>query len=185
MIPFLKPVWAFLSSRAGLIAIVVLLALCVVQTVRLEGFKLWPVHIRGYIERAETAEADLARVKVASDEALAKALAAKLAAEQKYIAIAKGIDDNAKADLQTGLNDADRFIAANRVRYKAVGCPTSGTVATPNDNPAASAVGAGATPVMDDPALVAVPESDIRICTINTIKAEAGHELAKALQRGI
>lgn len=55
----MPPFIATLFARVGItgIIIAVFAALLVVQTVRLEGFKIWPLKYTGAIERAEKAKA--------------------------------------------------------------------------------------------------------------------------------
>jgi hypothetical protein len=71
MPPFLDRIIARLSITGIIIAVLALLLM--VQTVRIEGFSVWPVHVHGLRER----------LKSATDEiATAKAESARLKAEQ-------------------------------------------------------------------------------------------------------
>lgn len=49
----LKGIWAALIAAA----FAIVLGLLAVQTARIEGFKVWPLHWKGWIERATDAEA--------------------------------------------------------------------------------------------------------------------------------
>jgi hypothetical protein len=80
----IPPRLAAFASRIGLtgLAIAILIALLAVQTIRLEGFKIWPIKVTGALERAEDAKAAAAACEVrhavtrASVDKLEKSLAA-------------------------------------------------------------------------------------------------------------
>lgn len=179
MIP---PRIAALGARLGLtgLAIAILVALLVVQTVRLEGFKVWPLSIEGARPRAERLAADLAAVVREQGVAEREHLAAKQAAEQIYRDVAERIDDDALEARTDALADADRFIAANRVRPAPAGCPPSQAAPATRDRGAGGGEAVPAAPVMDG--AVAVPAEDVRICTVNTLQAEAGRAWALELE---
>lgn len=185
MIP---PRVAAFASRIGLtgLAIAILVLLLAVQTVRLEGFKIWPFSIEGTRPKAERLEADLKAVMLAQGAAEREHLAAKKATEQTYRDVAERIDDVATEARAGALADADRFIAANRVRPAAAGCPASQAAPATRDRGARDREAVPAAPVMDG--AVAVPAEDVRICTVNTLQAEAGRawalELEAASKRG-
>lgn len=171
------------------VAVLALVAFAVVQTVRLEGFKLWPLSIEGAVPRAERLEDEIGALLRGQAEAERLAAAEKAATEAAYRDIAKGIDDAFEENLEGELAAAARFVAANRVRCPAVGSPPGRAVAAAGDNGAGSAQGAGGAAELDAaggaavlPGLVAVPDDDVRICTTNTLKAEAGHRLATELE---
>jgi hypothetical protein len=178
----MPPRLAAFASRIGLtgLAIAVLLTLLAVQTVRLEGFKLWPILHEGWKPKAERYARDLANVKAAQQLALERAQAAKLKAEADYRNLAERIDDDAEQARAGALDDAERFIAANRVRCQAAGRAGSGTVAAASDHSAGDGQGSGQASELDD--AVAVKADDVRICTANTLQAEAARAWALELE---
>lgn len=183
------------AARIGLtgLAIAVLLVLLAVQTVRLEGFKVWPLSLQGWKPRAEAAEKTIADIAAAQVLAGDKAKAARIAQEDRYRGIAGRIDDNAQADIGNEMDGAERFIAAGGVRPEGnrglggrigTACPsdgarpaeTAGRPAELDDTEAGAAA-----PVIGD-GLVLVLAEDVRICTTNTIKAEAGRAFALEIE---
>ena len=159
-----------------------------IQTARLEGMKVWPIAIEGQRPRADRLQADLDAAMLAQKLAAEKARNERLAHEAEYRDIARTVDKDAKVDLTVSMDAADRYIATNRVRWQwpeGVECPNAGTP-TGSDR-ARDPEGAGGTPQLDGPGalratredgLVLVSEADIRVCTANTIKAEAGRAFA-------
>lgn len=143
-----------------LVGIIALFAvLLAVQTVRLEGFKVWPVSIEGWKPKAERLERDLANVKQAQILAAQKALQVKIQAEQKYRDIAKRAEDHEKEIRHDALDAAERYIAAHRLRPQATYGASSGTSPTSEDR------GAGVYPDMPPDTLVAVSDADVRACS--------------------
>ncbi len=172
-----------LFARVGLtgLAIAILVVLLIVQTVRLEGLKVWPINIEGAGPKAERLQRTIDEIDRAQDDALAAAELAKARAEADYRNLAERIDDEALEAHADARTDAERYIAANRVR-----CPTDrgtggGTTTAPGDSGAGSSTGAGSAPVMD--AGVLVSEEDIFICTVNTVQAEEAREWALELMK--
>jgi len=92
--------------------IAVALAIAAVQTVRLEGFKVWPVTIEGWKPKAERYEATIEQVRIEQDVAAEKARLARLEQEARYRVLAERIDDDAKRDMEKTTDAAERFIAA-------------------------------------------------------------------------
>lgn len=188
MIP---PRLAAFASRIGLtgLAIAILVALLAVQTVRLEGFKVWPLSIEGARPKAERLQRDLDNVKAAQAFALEQAQAAKLRAELRYMNLAERIELDAQEDRKSALADAERYIAGNRVRCQAAGSAGSGAPSAAGDHGAALGDGAGATAKLDGPGgdlphpdMVAVLAQDVRICTDNTVRLEAARAWALELE---
>lgn len=163
----------------GVIAIFAIIA--VVQTVRIEGFKVWPVQIEGYKAKAERLEADLRNVRAAQELAKAKARQARLEQEARYRALAEKVDDNARKELDEARRIAERFIAAGGVRPKTAGGDGIGAGAGPQGRSASDPQGAGAEAILDE-GTVAVTAEDVLICTTNTIKAEAAREWALGVE---
>lgn len=190
-----------MALKAGWLALIGALVLAIaafgaVQTVRLEGLKVWPLSIEGWKPKADRLQ------RLIDDIDEAQRLAAEVAREQReakesqYRDIAERIDDDAQADLDGSLRAADRFIAAGGMRAEAgrsVRC-SAGTAA--GDHRAEDPAGTRRAPQLDaapsaQPDIIAQPQpdglvlispADVRICTVNTVKAEAGHELATQLQ---
>ncbi|VVT07344.1 hypothetical protein [Erythrobacter sp. EC-HK427] len=208
------PGWATaqIALKAGWLALIgaiilALAGLAIVQTVRLEGLKVWPVEITGWIETAETRQATIDAMLKAQAKAEELALAAREEQEATYRDIAEGIDRNAETETERALRDADRFIAAGGMRPARDRCQASAAPAAARDHRAEDPFGTGRTAQLDDagsagldraeaddangtarngiatePEFVTVTAEDVRICTRNTIKAEAGSALASRLQ---
>lgn len=189
------------AARIGLagLAIAVLLVLLAVQTVRLDGFKLWPLSLQGWKPRAEAAEKTIADIAAAQELARKTARAAREAKEQAYRDIAERIDDNAQGQIDDAMAAAERFIAARGVRAEATGGTGGRTRTCAGSGGAADPARAGGAPELDAAAdrgageplipagYVLVPADDVRTCTTNTVKAEAARafvlELEAANQR--
>lgn len=171
----LRGIWAALIALAFAIA----LALLAVQTVRLEGLKIWPLHIEGWKPKAERLQGELDRIKAAQLVAQQKAIAAKAKAEADYRDLAGRIDTDAKQAHDSAMADAERYIAAHRVRGQAAGSSAGRTVTAAEDHSASGGQSPGAAPVVDE---VAVSPDDVRICTTNTIQAETARQWAIDLE---
>lgn len=199
------PAWtggkvALKGAWLAVIAAVVVAALAfgAVQTVRIEGFKLWPFEVTGWKPLAIERQTTIDSMFTAQQLAEAKAEAARIAKEAVYRDIAKRIDDNAKESLDAALAAADRFIAAGGVRppadrsspcragtaagdYRAADPDRTGRAAQ-LDAPGSGAGNAGPTDRGPAAGFALVSAEDIRICTRNTVKAEAGRALALQLE---
>lgn len=173
---------AAFASRIGLtgLAIAILAALLAVQTVRLEGFRLWPLSIEGARPKVERLQRDLDNVKAAQVVARERAEAAKLKVEQEYRQLAGRIDDEAEDAREGALADAERFIAASRVRCEAAGGRGSGAVAAAGDQGAGRGEAVPGSAELDG--AVAVSADDVRACTLNTIQANAARDWALGLE---
>ena len=111
----------------------------------------------------------------AQAEAKRKAEAARLAEEARYRRQAEEADDAHKAQLADARSDAERYIAANRVRPQAAGRPPGGPGASPES-------GDPRVPESVPPhGLVAVTEADVRACTAATVYAHRAREWALGL----
>ena len=194
----------FLSARFAItgtllaIAGAAFLALTIfagVQTARIEGFHVWPVSVPGWKKTAQDRQASIDRMIAAQDQAEALAKAARLEREKTYADIAERIDDNAQDQIETAMAAADRFIAAGGMRRegdRSAPCPArTGPANHAAEGPDRTgraaqldARPAGDLPPIDggDEDLVLVSAADVRICTRNTVKAEAGRDLALQLQ---
>jgi hypothetical protein len=179
----IKGIWV--ASRAALF--ICAIGFGVVQTVRLEGLKVWPVEITGWrplaIERGET----IASFAAAQDQALKDALAAKAKAEADYRTLAERIDDEDEQARAGAMDDAERYIAGNRVQRCPADRGAAGGASTDHGTSGGDAAG---PPAIVDAAgagigadLVAVTADDVRICTANTLQAEAARSWALDLVR--
>jgi len=164
-----------------------------IQGLHLEVFGIELVEVKGWKTRAKISERAVELVAERAELANAKAAAAKAATETSYRQLAERIDDHAQVDIAGELARAEHFIAAGGLWAQAGGSPIGRPVAAAGDHGAGSAQGAGGTAQLDDqgrPAgdrgpdgrLVVVTADDVRICTINTVKAEAGRSLALELE---
>lgn len=170
----LKGIWAALIA----LAFAILLALLAVQTVRIEGFKIWPLGIEGWKPKAERLQHDLDAVKAAQQVALEKAQAAKAKAELDYKNLAETTDANEQKARTDAMADAERYIAGHRVRSQAAGGAAGRTAAPAEDHGTASGDSASPAPELDE---VTVTADDIRICTVNTTRLEAVRDWAVGL----
>lgn len=170
------------GARIGLtgLAIAVLIALLAIQTIRLEGLKIWPINIEGARPKAERLQGVIDDIDKAQEQALERAKAAKAETELRYKNLAERIDDEAEQSRRTAMSDAERFIASNRVRCPANRGGSGGAVAPSGDSGAGGSNTAGSTTVLD--AGVVVTEDDVFICTTNTLQAEAAREWALGLK---
>lgn len=173
---------AALAARIGLngLAIAVLALLLAVQTVRIEGFKLWPLSVEGWKPRAERLGADLKNVRQAQGVAQAKAQAAKDRAELEYRELAERIDDEADHAEAGALAAAERHIAANLVRCEIARGRSSGPAATAPDRSAGGGQALPGAGQLDR--AVAVSADDVRACTVNTLQANAARDWALGLE---
>lgn len=176
----LKGIWAALIA----LAFAILVALLVVQTVRLEGFKLWPFEYEGCIARSERLQTDLDNVKSAQSLALERAQTAKAKAEQEYHDLAEETDEKLEQARESAMDAAERYIAAHRVRPQAAGSPGSGSAAAAGDYGTESGDGPGAAPILASRDFVTVTPDDIRVCTENTVRLESVREWALGLADG-
>jgi len=173
----LKGIYAALIAAAFALVLVLL----AVQTVRLEGFKIWPIEYEGCIARSERLQTDLNNVKAAQIVASERAQTAKEKAERQYQDLAEKTDEELEQVRDSAMDAAERYIAAHRVYPEAVDRPSGGTTAAPEDFSAGSSDGSGAAPVLASREFVTVEPDDIRVCTENTIRLEAVREWALGL----
>lgn len=183
-----KAIW--FAVIAALFATV--LGFAIVQTVRLEGLKVWPIELEGWKPRAERLQRELDAVPVAQIQARAKAEAAKSAAETTYRTIAQEADDDAQTEERRELAAADRYIAGHRVRAQGPADRGSGAGAPAGDRSSSDGEEAGGAAELDDPGtardfaaggdLVAITAEDLKICTVNTVQAEVARRWAIELE---
>lgn len=197
------PAWtsaqlAVSGLRAALFGLVLIFAIAaaVVQTVRLEGLHVWPISITGWIKTAEDRQATIDRIAAAQELAEAKARAAKLETEKTYSDIAERIDDDANRQIDTAMDAAERFIAAGGApASRRVQCPATGSSPGRADPSAGgyragNGEAAGRSAELDaaedefvlPDGFVLVPAQDVRICTRNTLQAEAARRWALEIE---
>lgn len=172
------------------------LLLALVQTIRLEGAQvrfpiIGTVGPEGWKPKAERFALALVQFKRARDAANAQAIAAKQSEEEALVALAKEADNaQAIANLQSELERARDFSARNRISLREferlrnqTGSSPSRPAAATSDNGTGVDAAPDPTSVLDEGAyLVAVPEADIEICTINTDLAERWREWGLAIE---
>lgn len=153
-----------------------------VQTVRINGFQidppfLEPIGPKGLL--AENAELAAANAKLLAERAAAVANGKRIGAANT--AATEKANTNEKRYAETDRADAERFIAANRVRR----CPAARADSpSTRDGPERAEAGSD-LPVLDDrlpEGIVGVPESDIRVCTENTRRLILGREWSLAIE---
>jgi hypothetical protein len=185
MIALREKIWAWLATNALLIvAIFAALASVgfVVQTIRIDGFQIDLPFIGSIGPKGLLAERDEARATVAAmlrqrEDAIRnskRVAAANTAATEKA-----NTDEERYAEIDRA--DAERFIAANRVRP----CPAARADTTAPGDGAERAAAGSDLPILDDrlpEGLVSVPEGDIRICTENTRRLILGRDWALAIE---
>lgn len=173
---------AAFGARIGITGLVIIAAIAfgVVQTARVEGFKVWPISITGLKQQVSNLKRDLRDMEKASKEAAEKARAVRLAKEREYAQLAKRIDDEAEQAQADAMDAAERFIRDNSVRCQAVGNSLSRTRASPEGGGAESVGQPRTLPKLDG---VLIPPDDVRICTENTVRLQQAQSWAFSLLR--
>lgn len=156
-------------------AVVALSAALIVQTVRLEGFKVWPFSIEGANPRAERLQRTIDNIEQAQQAAAEKARLARLEQERKYRELANAADQREAEIREDAMDDAERYIAANRVRPQGDRSTPGVTGTSAEGRSPEGDHGPGAETELDD-GLVAVTAEDVRICTRNTARLIAARE---------
>ncbi len=172
-------IFAGLTFRLVLLGLVALLAFNTYADIRVPLPLLPDIHFEGWKPKAERLAAELSSVQKVQRRAAAAQRAVNVAAERHYRDLAERIDNDAAATARGALADAERFIAAHRVR------PVDRSTPCRSDPPAPdrSAGGGQAMPPaaeLDGP--VAVLADDVRTCTANTLQAEAARAWALELE---
>lgn len=192
----LKTRAAAFAARIGVggLVIALLMAALAIQTIRLEGLRIWPVSVTGWKEKAIDRQLVIDQLIEAQTIATERAEQARQAQADTYRDIAERIDDNAQDSLGSAMDAADRFIAAGGMRAEATGHPARCPASPAGNHRAEDTEGTGSPAQLDAPdlgegpaagraeGLVLVSPADIRICTENTVKAEAGRDLALQLE---
>jgi len=158
--------FATLKSAAITIALTVLVAVAIIQTLRIEGFLFWD----GYAEKLDKATAALAKVKLVSEEAERLALAVKAKIEADNRRIATNADTRFKQASNEAGDAATRYIDRWRVRNVCEGSTSQTGSAANGDNPQVPA---------DMPAdSVLVSAINVQACTAATAYAIEAHNHA-------
>lgn len=179
------PTWSVIQAALARFtlshfAIAALALFSIVQTIRLEGFNLWPIKSEGWKAKAERYRADLEAVKAAQVEAAAKARAARLVKEAEYtrkMEQANAELEELRAEWRTA---TDRYIAANRVRPQAPRGASGGTGADPRPATSEGPDRSDPVPELAD-GLVLVSEEDLSILVDNTARLVVAQEWAEGL----
>lgn len=180
----LKGVWAALIAAV----VVLLLAIVVIQTSRLQGFKVWPVNVEGALPKIDRLELEIAAIIQAQKDATQAQQQVNSAAETTYRDISGRIDHDTAQQIETELDVADRYVRANSLRGQASRCAPRRAATAPGHNSASSGEAAGSQAIVDDSdsygdeGMVVVNATDVRVCTINTLQAEAGRRWALELE---
>lgn len=195
MIALREKIWAWIVTNALLI-VGIFAALATVgfavQTIRIDGFQIdlpfiGSIGPKGLL--AENAELAAANKEFLAQRDAARAESNRIAKANSAATEKANTDEERYAEIDRA--DAERFIAANRVRP----CPAArANPAAPGDGAERAAAGSD-LPVLDDglpETLVSVPEGDIRICTENTrrlilsrdwgLTIEANHAAAEPVE---
>ncbi|QQN73178.1 hypothetical protein [Croceicoccus sp. YJ47] len=186
----LPPLLARIVARVGLTGLLLAIAIFIAafQSVQLGGMRIGPIAVEGWRPKAVRLAQELKAVAAAQDAANARARKDHARAEAAYRQLAQRIDDNADAQTPEAMAAADRYIAAHRVRAKTADCPPGGTFTPAGDRGAGHAEAAGRPAELDAPDhksdgdMVVVSAADVRICTSNTLRAEAAHDWALAIE---
>lgn len=170
----LKGIWAALIALAFLLA----LALLVVQTVRLEGFKIWPISVEGYVAKSERLQKDVTTCKDAQEEAARAQQAVVDAAQRKYDSLKERADSNEKILNSMARSLTAAYADANRVRNaQAVDrAPSGADSSAGSDDP-------GISEAVPDGSFVAISESDLQACADSAAYAVAAHNWASGLNQ--
>lgn len=166
----------------------------VAQLIDRHGFKFWFVEIEGVHDRADRLEAEIKGIELAQGQAGQMAKDQREANEDEYRDIAADVDRNAGTALDRGFASADRYIRANRVWQWPEGVPCSNAGTAAGGDGTGNPQGAGQTSELDGSrtgrgsgargdGMVVVSAEDVRICTENTVKAEAARDYVTKVER--
>lgn len=144
-----------------------------VQTVRLEGFKIWPFEITGWKQRALDAENSLEQLPAAMERNRAAQQAVIDAEAERTRDISERGDNEQARDQAIARSDTDRFVADNRVRA----CPAGGDGG--RTDPGAADLDPRVPEAL--PTGVVVGEADVRACADLYVYAVSAHNYAMRL----
>lgn len=159
------------------------LAFAAFQQFRISGFGIHLpligfVGIEGKDKKIDRLEGEIQSMIDAQNMAANLQQAVNDEMERGFDRLAERIDENVQVQLGAARAATDSFIARNRVQ-PCPAPPAGRPDRTAEGDSAGSSEGASAMPDLGG---VLVSERDVRICTDNTIKAIAGHELATELE---
>lgn len=181
----IKAVWLAL-----LVAVFVFVSgFAIVQTVRIEGFKFLVFEKEGYKAENKRLWSEIVALVEASKDAADAQQEVNDAAAKEYSNIAETINEDTSNQLETELDRADDFVRANSVRAQGYsGEPCRTFTPAPRDR-TGNPENTSEPPDVDGPeeptpplAGVLVQPEDVRICTINTLKAEAAFDWATQIE---
>lgn len=175
-----KGIWA---AIVGLL-LITSAAVAVVMSVQLHGFKLWPINIEGWKPKAERLALEIEQMEKAQEQAAAAQKKVLDEQAQAYEQLAQEIDEDAQAEIEAIYDSTERFIRNNRLRAANIRCPSSGSTSPTGHNSAGDSEEVREASVMDaeENLRVAVLPEDVRICTANTLQAEAARAWAVELE---
>lgn len=164
------PVWAWFLAASLAANAMLLVALYGLQ---IDLPLIGKVGPEGVIAQRDAARATITELRAQRDAAIRESL--RIAAQN--VQATRKADADVTRNLREERAGADAFIARGGVRP----CPARANPAAQGGNPAVDA-GTGALPQLDDVPLVTVLPEDVRICTENTVKAQAWREWALTIE---
>lgn len=168
-----------LTWRVGFIASAILAALLFVgfatQTIRIEGFNVWPIKHEGFKAANERMRHDLDEIEKSTKEADRKAREAKAAAEAEYKRKAELTDAKHQSELAEARRRASAYADRNRVPAPPSGRPSSGA------SPSADCNGAPCPDRSGADSGVVVTRADFDVMVDNTLRLKAAREWACSL----
>jgi hypothetical protein len=130
----------------------------------------------GHHKQAQGYYTGVAEMQAQIDQAEAARVAAMVSEEMALRQLAKDADNAVYQNREANRDRTERFISGGGVRQA---CPGNRDT---QDRSTGDNAGAGALPVVDDVPVVTVLPEDVRICTENTIKAQAWREWGLTLE---
>lgn len=179
--PLLTARYALQGVWLALIALVIVVSVGygLYHKMLIDGYKILFIESEGYRPAYKRVLTDNKRILAAQAEAERLQRQINQEVEDGVAESSERIDREKYEELSDQLAVAEQFIRNNRVRGQADRCPSGPTGAAAQDRSAGDSEAAGATAIVDGAEdLVLVPSNDIRICTTNTLQAEAGREFA-------
>jgi hypothetical protein len=184
----------WIIANALIIALVfagLMMAAAAVQTVRLDGLQLrlpliGSIGPKGWIARAEAAEARNAHLALMRELATKAAIEARRSEEQALVLLAKETDNAINMERASEAGRTERFIAAGGLRDNAR-C-AGGSAAASALHRAGDSPPLHPAPQLDEPERLPAPEivgvlaGDVRTCTENTLLAEGWRSLLLGLE---
>lgn len=145
-----------------------------VQTIRIEGLKIWPLEIVGFKQEVKTLRLTIDQIKAAQATAKQQAIAERLRIEAEYRKQAEKNDAEYQDKLADANARADRYARLMRTQDPRSASGNAGTASA--DNTAESSDGPG------EDAFVAISRADFDILNENTIRLMQAREWALEIQ---